>query len=102
LLLAPLRARLRSSVDRRLFPRHRAALDAVEGLRNRVHTEGARPEDLEGVLRTALRDPEIRVGLLVPGTAGFVDTSGAAVPDTSVVPVMLGEVQIGVLAGLAA
>ena len=99
LLLTPVRVRLRRTVDHRLFPRHRATFDAVEDLRHRVHTEGARPEDLEGVLRTALRDPEARVGLLVPGTAGFVDTAGVAVPSTAVVPVMLGGVQIGVLAG---
>jgi signal transduction histidine kinase len=99
LLLAPLRARMRSGVDDWLFPRHRAALDAVEDLRNRVHTEDARPEDLEAVLRAALREPSLRVGLLVPGTAGFVDTAGVAVAATAVVPVMLGGAQIGILAG---
>ncbi|MGY2873021.1 signal transduction histidine kinase [Marmoricola sp. URHA0025 HA25] len=99
LLLAPARVRLRRSVDHRLFPRHRAALGAVEDLRNRVHTDGARPEDLEAVLRTALRDPELRVGVLVPGSAGFVDTTGAAVAGTALVPVMLGGVQVGVMTG---
>jgi signal transduction histidine kinase len=99
LLLAPVRVRMRSGVDQRLFPSHRAALDAIEDLRNRVHTENAQPEDLEPVLRTALRDPTVRVGLLVPGTAGFVDTAGVVVPDTAAVPVMLNGVRVGVFTG---
>jgi signal transduction histidine kinase len=97
LLLAPLRSRLRRTVDRRLFPPRRAALQAIEDLQQRVHTQGAQPEELESVLRTALRDPQLRVGMLVPGQAGFIDASGVPVPDTGLVPVMLGGVQIGVL-----
>jgi signal transduction histidine kinase len=99
LLLAPLRTRLRRTVDRRFFPPRRAAVLAIEDLQHRVHTQGAQPEELESVLRTALRDPELRVGMLVPGTAGFVDASGIPVPGTGLVPVTLGGVQIGVLSG---
>jgi signal transduction histidine kinase len=98
-LLAPLRTRLRRLVDHRLFPPRRAALQAIEDLQHRVHTRGAQPEELESVLRTALRDPTLRVGMLVPGSAGFVDATGAPVPDTGLVPVTLGGVQIGVLTG---
>jgi signal transduction histidine kinase len=99
LLLAPLRTRLRRSVDRRLFPPRRAALQAIEDLQHRVHTQGAQPEELESVLRTALRDPQLRVGMLVPGMSGFVDASGDPVADNGLVPVTLGGVQIGVLSG---
>ena len=99
LLLAPLRTRLRRTVDRRLFPPRRAALQAIEDLQRRVHTQDAQPEELESVLRTALRDPALRVGMLVPGASGFVDSSGGPVPDTGLVPVSLGGVQIGVLSG---
>ncbi len=101
LLLAPLRTRLRKAVDRRLFPPRRAAVQAIEDLQLRVHTQGAQPEELESVLRTALRDPHLRVGMLVPGSAGFVDASGVPVPDTGLVPITLGGVQIGVLSGSA-
>jgi signal transduction histidine kinase len=99
LLLAPLRTRLRRTVDRRLFPPRRAALQAIEDLQHRVHTQGAQPEELESVLRTSLRDPRLRVGMLVPGQSGFVDASGLPVPDNGLVPVTLGGVQIGVLSG---
>jgi signal transduction histidine kinase len=102
LLLAPLRTRLRRAVDRRLFPPRRAALQAIEDLQQRVHTQDAQPEELESVLRTALRDPHLRVGMLVPGRPGFVDAFGVQVPDRGLVPVTLGGVQIGVLSGSAA
>lgn len=101
ILLAPVRARLRRVVDRRLFPPRRAALQAVEELQQRIHREGAEPEELEQVLRTALRDDLLRVGMLVPGESGFIDVRGARVPDTGLTPVTLGDVQIGVLTASA-
>src|SRR6185312_8645774 len=97
LLLVPLRTRLRRWVDNRLFPPRRAALQAIEDLQRRVHTEGAQPEELESVLRTALYDPALRVGMLVPGTAGFVDTEGRRLADTGLIPITLGGLQIGAL-----
>ncbi|MFI6096434.1 sensor histidine kinase [Lentzea sp. NPDC051213] len=97
-LLAPVRKRLQRLVDRRLFPRTKAALQAVDDLQQRVHTQAAQPEELESVLRTALRDPALRVGLLLPGSAGFADALGAPVADTGLVPITLGGTQIGVLA----
>ena len=99
LVLAPLRARLQRLVDRRLYPPRRAALLAIEDLHHRIHTDQAQPEELEKSLQTALRDPSLRVGLLVPGAAGFVDASGRPVGATGAVPVMLGGTQIGLLAG---
>ena len=98
LALTPLRARLQRVVDRRLYPPRRAALLAIEDLQQRIHTERAQPEELEKTLRTALRDPSLRVGLLIPGSSGFVDAAGTAVAAAGGVPVMLGGAQIGVLA----
>ncbi|MCR3750524.1 sensor histidine kinase [Lentzea californiensis] len=97
-LLTPVRRRLQRVVDRRLFPRTRAALLAVEDLRHRVHTQSAQPEELEATLRTALRDPTLQVGLLLPSSTGFIDAKGASVSGTGLVPITLGGTQIGVLA----
>jgi signal transduction histidine kinase len=102
LVLSPLRARLQRVVDRRLYPPRRAALLAIEDLQRRIHTEQAQPEELERALQNALRDPSLRVGLLVPGSSGFIDATGAPVGTTRAVPVMLGGVQIGVLASAGA
>ncbi|GAA0621792.1 two-component sensor histidine kinase [Kribbella sandramycini] len=99
LVLSPLRTRLQRLVDRRLYPPRRAALAAIEDLQRRIHTEQAQPEELELSLRTALRDPTLRVGLLVPGASGFVDAAGVPVGADGGVPVLLGGVQIGLLAG---
>ncbi|NIK56957.1 sensor histidine kinase [Kribbella shirazensis] len=98
LILAPLRSRLQRVVDRRLYPPRRAALLAIEDLQHRIHTEQAQPEDLESALRTALRDPGLRVGLLIPGASGFVDAAGTPIAGPRLVPVLLGGEQIGVLA----
>ncbi|TCO34602.1 histidine kinase/DNA gyrase B/HSP90-like ATPase [Kribbella steppae] len=98
LVLSPLRTRLQRSVDRRLYPPRRAALLAIDDLQRRIHTEQAQPEELEAALRTALRDPGLRVGLLIPGASGFVDAAGTPVGSPQLVPVMLGGAQIGVLA----
>jgi signal transduction histidine kinase len=95
--LAPLRARLQRAVDRRLYPTRRAALASVETLRHDTSSGRARPEQLEDVLRTAVRDPGLRVGFQVPGTAGFIDADGARVDPAGGVIVELGGRQIGVI-----
>jgi len=98
LALAPLRMRLQRRVDRRLYPLRQAALSAIDGLRERTHAGEAQPEELEEVLRSALRDPALRVGYLVPGVGGAIDAAGARTnPVGSVVPVTQGGVQIGLL-----
>jgi signal transduction histidine kinase len=97
LVLSPLRSSLRRVVDRRLYPPRRAALAAIDQLQHRIHVGQGSPEELEPVLRQALRDPELSVGYLVPGSAGFVDTAGEPVGG-ELVPVMLGGRQIGVIA----
>lgn len=96
--LAPLRSRLQRRVDRRLYPMRRAALEAVEELRVRTYAGQSRPEELEVVLRGALRDPALRVGYLIPGAGGMVDAAGEPVPTDGSVPVQLGGEQIGAVA----
>jgi signal transduction histidine kinase len=89
---------LQRRVDRRLYPRRQAALSAIESLLARTHTGEARPEELEHVLRSALRDPALRVGYLVPGADGCIDASGSSVDGVAAVSVIQGGAQIGVLA----
>jgi signal transduction histidine kinase len=99
--VAPLRTRLQRRVDRRLYPVRWAALRAVDDLRSRVDAGTARPEELQAVLATALRDPDLRVGYRQPGRAGLVDAQGVPVgcePGPGV-PVRWGGAEIGVLRG---
>jgi signal transduction histidine kinase len=97
--LAPLRARLQRRVDRRCYPARQAALAAVEDLQRRTHAGAARPEQLEEVLRAALRDPGLRVGYRLPGAQGLVGADGGPLEpgDGPSVPVLLGGAAIGVL-----
>ena len=46
--LAPLRRRLQRSVDARLYPLRRAALEAIDGLQRGIDAGTARPEQLAG------------------------------------------------------
>ena len=101
LALSPLRLRLQRAVDRRLYPRRRAALAAIEQLHRDTHAGRSRPEELEEVLRTSLREPALRVGYRIPGRDGFVDTAGSTVDPDGAVPVVLDGVQIGVITAVA-
>src|SRR6266545_1154428 len=97
-VLAPLRRRLQRGIDRRLYPARRAALSAIEDLRSRIHLGLAQPEQLEDVLRGALRDPGLSVGYRLPGRDDLVDAAGQPIPPVhSVVPVRVGEHDIGAL-----
>ena len=96
--LAPLRARLQRRVDRRFYPSRQAALAAIDDLRERTHAGTAAPEQLEDVLRSALRDADLRIGYRLPGTARLVDARGAALGELAEdVPVRLGGTDIGLL-----
>ncbi|WP_163511451.1 sensor histidine kinase [Fodinicola acaciae] len=100
--LSPLRAGLQRQVDRRLYPLRRAALAALDNLRQGTNAGTARPEQLEDVLRVAMRDPSLRVGYVLPGESEFVDANGAAMPEVDGhAPIMLGGQRIGLLAGAA-
>jgi signal transduction histidine kinase len=95
LALTPLRYRLQRGVDRHLYPLRRAAFAAIDGLHHEASAGRATPEELESVLRTALRDPELRVAYREPGADGLVDGAGAAVAADGGTPVVLGGVEIG-------
>ena len=75
----PVRRGAQRRVDRRLYPRRRAVLAAIESLVHETRTGNAPPERLQSVLREALDEPELRVGYVVPGASGFVDTAGQQV-----------------------
>jgi len=101
LLLAPVRSRLQRRIDQRFFPLRRTALRAIADLQDRVHSGTGQPEEIEQVLRTALGDDDLRVGLRIPGAEGLRDLSGRPMSDTGV-PVRLGEVQVGALSSPSA
>jgi signal transduction histidine kinase len=96
LALAPLRRRLASFVDRRLYPRRRAAIEALDTLYRDVSAGTAEPESLQDVLRSALRDEDLVVGYRVPGTDVRVDRAGVEVVANGV-PVELAGAAIGVV-----
>ena len=80
LLLLPALRVVRQAVDARLYPLRRAALTAVDGLHRDVSLGRARPEQLQDVLREALRDRGLRVGFRMPGSAAYFDSDGEQVP----------------------
>jgi signal transduction histidine kinase len=95
--LSPLQRRLQRRVDRRLYPLRQAALSAIADLQRSIHAGEARPEQLAERLRGALRDPGLRVGYRIPGGAGLVDETGAALDAAGSVPVALSGASIGAL-----
>ena len=96
LLLFPAFRVVRRAVDARLYPLRRAALAAVDDLHHGVSVGQAKPEQLQDVLREALRDPGLRVGFRMPGSAAYLDTDGEPVPADGVAVRQDAE-QIGVL-----
>jgi signal transduction histidine kinase len=96
LALAPLRRRLASIVDGRLYPRRRGAIEALDALFRDVSAGSAEPEALQEVLRSALRDDGLVVGYRLPGTDTRVDRGGVPVVAEGT-PVELAGVQIGVV-----
>jgi signal transduction histidine kinase len=96
--LAPVRSRLQRAVDRRLYPRRRAVVEALIDFQRRIHAGEAQPEALQDELRIALHDPGLRVGYLVPAAAGLVDAHGEEVDTSNTVPVLFRGEPIGALA----
>jgi signal transduction histidine kinase len=80
LLLLPALRVVRHAVDARLYPLRRAAFAAVDGLHREVSIGQGRPEQLQEVLREALRDRGLQVGFRTPGSAAYLDADGEPVP----------------------
>jgi len=95
LAFAPLRRRLQAQVDRRLYPQRRAAFIAIETLARGIHEGSAVPEQLADHLRAALRDPGLRVGYVMIGSAELVDATGARLDGAGEVPIVSGETRVG-------
>ena len=96
LLLLPALRAVRRLVDARMYPLRRGALAAVDELHREAGAGRARPEQLQETLRTALRDPGLRVGYRVPGSDDYLDSAGGTVPVRGVA-VLLDDEQTGVL-----
>ncbi|MGH3383077.1 MAG: histidine kinase [Nocardioidaceae bacterium] len=97
LALNPLRSRVARWLGRLLYPDRERALAAIDELRRRVHAGDDDPEQLEAVLRQALRDDGLRIGFLPPGADRVVDGEGAALEDGRARPIMLAGERIGML-----
>jgi signal transduction histidine kinase len=95
--LSPVRSWLQRAVDRRLYPRKEAALVAIAELQRRIHDGHGEPEELQSVLREALRDPDLRVGCRGPAASSYLDAEGRVVDPEGAVPVLLAGEPIGVL-----
>lgn len=99
LVLAPVRTRMQRQADRRVYPLRHAALQAVNELHSSVTSDAAGPEQLEEVLRLALRDPSLDVLYLSPLGSGYVDHSGRAKELTAAAtPVRVRGQQVGAIA----
>lgn len=80
LVFDPLRRRLQRVVDRR-FDRDRArAVGRVEAFASRLRDGAAEPEDIEGVLRDALGDSDLRLLVWLPEHATHADLTGSEQP----------------------
>lgn len=100
LCLLPLHQRLHAAVGR-VFDRERTVMLAtVRDFVERLREGRDQPEQVEAVLRVALRDPAARLALAAPGRAGFVDLRGEEVtqgPDQTRIDIQTHEARIGVL-----
>jgi signal transduction histidine kinase len=98
LALNPMRRRLEHLLSRRLYPARERALQAVSALERRVSAGQAKPEDLEDVLRVALRDPGLRLGYRSPGADDLVDGDGRLIePNDHALAIQIAGQQVGVL-----
>lgn len=90
---------VRRLFDRLLYPDRVRALGALAGLQRRVDAGASDPEEVQAVLREALRDPGLVVAHLVPGSSDPVGLQGATItPGQQAVPVVVRGEQVGVLA----
>lgn len=89
--------RVRWAFDRLLYPDRARALTALDALQRRVDAGSAEPEELQQVLREALRDAGLVVAYLSPGTDHLIGLDGRAVAGAGGVPVVVRHERIGLL-----
>ncbi len=78
LCLLPLQRRVQPWVGRLFDREHADSMTAIRQFVHLVRDGQVEPEAIQGVLRGCLNDPDLRVLLTVPGSAGYVDLAGAA------------------------
>jgi signal transduction histidine kinase len=104
-LLAPARGWVQRHIDRWLYPARTAAFVAIDELQRDTVTARARPEQLQGRLREALRDPDLLMGYRTPSARELVDADGSALVRSASgqrAEIFLGTEPIGLLiAGVA-
>lgn len=93
--LAPARKRTQRAVDRRIYPMRATLHRVLAELRTGIDAGTSQPEQLEAVLRQALRAPDLRVGYIVPGSEDARDARGE--PVTGDIRIMLSGNGVGVL-----
>jgi len=79
----PLRRRLQDAVDRRFSRARHDALRRIGVFLDELRAGIAAPEDVEGVLRDVLCDPELELCFSVPDGEGYVDAAGRVVSERS-------------------
>ena len=100
LAVAPLYRSIRRRIDRLVYPDRERSRAAVTLLAERVRHGTAQPEQVEAVLREALRDPGLRVGYRSLVGTGYADAGGVTLaPGPDAVAVRLGPDEVGVLVG---
>lgn len=96
--LGPSRRAAERWVGRHLYPARDRTLRAIDDLLVRVHAGQAPPEDLQPVLRAALRDPGLQIGYRVPGSDGLREIDGTQVVHrTNAASIRLSDLEIGLI-----
>ncbi|MEV8377005.1 histidine kinase [Kribbella sp. NPDC056861] len=100
LLVFPLHRRLHRAVGRILDRDRTVLIEQIERFVEQVRDGSAEPEEIETVLRTALRAPSLTLLLSDPGGTGLVDLTGTpqSVPGAlAEVPLRTANADIGVI-----
>ncbi|MDO2936375.1 histidine kinase [Paeniglutamicibacter sulfureus] len=96
-VLMALRPRIQRLIGRLVYAEHERLVETLKAFENRVFTHAARPADLEGILRAATADPQLRIGYALSSGDGFCDASGSRLGADSGIPVALSGKVSGIL-----
>jgi len=96
--LGPTRRAAERWVGRHLYPARDRSLRAIDDLLGRVHAGQAPPEDLQSVLRVALRDSGLQIGYRLPGSRQWCEIDGTQVVQrTNAAPIRMSGREIGLI-----